>query len=252
MMIPSKSLLQKDGLPQPMASRSQATSRSQQSQEPQTQELPENAVNNVVHYLLTQAQTKRGIKRADILEVVGKVGNKKFKDLLSNAAKILVNVYGIKLVEVGHESAKYYILINQLPYNSQLGNIVWLQDEQKDQILLMIVLSLIFMNGGIVDEELMWSYLTQLDIVEGGSRTHPYFGDVHRLLKEEYMFQMYLEYNLVRDSDPQKHTVSWGERARREVSLSKILQFACDMYGAEPTEFANQYKEAQMASSGVP
>ena len=57
--------------------------------------------------------------------------------------------------------------------------------------------------------------------------SHEIFGDVKKLLTQEFPRQMYLAYERVPKSDPPSFTFEWGQRAKLEFSKWNSLQFMC-------------------------
>nr|CAD7269949.1 unnamed protein product [Timema shepardi] len=58
---------------------------------------------------------------------------------------------------------------------------------------------------------------------------HPYFGDVYRLVTQDYVRQLYLEYTKVVAVDPPIHDFRWGKRAELEVSQKAVVEYACEV-----------------------
>jgi hypothetical protein len=59
----------------------------------------------------------------------------------------------MKLVEIEHgTNMKQYILVNGEEFLRDVGELEWPEDVEAQQVLLMLVLSLIFMSGGVVGE----------------------------------------------------------------------------------------------------
>ncbi len=57
-------------------------------------------------------------------------------------------------------------------------------------------------------------------------RKHAVFDDTKKLITQEFVRQLYLDYERVPKSEPPTFTFRWGERAWKEVSLRGVLDLA--------------------------
>ncbi|XP_072344015.1 non-structural maintenance of chromosomes element 3 homolog [Scyliorhinus torazame] len=116
--------------------------------------------------------------------------------------------------------------------------------------LLMVILSIIFMKGNVVKDSLLWHTLKKLRV--DPSERHADFGDVKKLITEEFVKQKYLDYSRVLHTDPVEYEFRWGARATKETSKLKVLEFVAKMHNdQDPKTWATQYKEAQQ-EAGAP
>ncbi|MEQ2206635.1 hypothetical protein XENOCAPTIV_000900 [Xenoophorus captivus] len=76
--------------------------------------------------------------------------------------------------------------------------------------LLFVILSVIFMKGGVVRES---------------EQKHEEFGDVRKTITDEFVRQRYLEYIRIPHTEPVEYEFRWGQRADVEVSKAQILVF---------------------------
>ncbi|GCB83721.1 hypothetical protein scyTo_0024315 [Scyliorhinus torazame] len=84
------------------------------------------------------------------------------------------------------------------------------------------------------------------------SERHADFGDVKKLITEEFVKQKYLDYSRVLHTDPVEYEFRWGARATKETSKLKVLEFVAKMHNdQDPKTWATQYKEAQQ-EAGAP
>lgn len=225
---------------------SQGTPRSQTTV-PVTAELKELA-RAAVRYLLMNDFNKVPIKHSDIVKNVTKNVTKNTNQVMQVAAKMLKDIYGIDLIDDGQAPRKHYLLLNNLKHQDHISLPL---SSQKEQALLAIILSLIFMktNGrpthmGVKQEE-VHSMLRLVGIDE--TEMHPYFGDVKGIL-EVFKSQRYLDFYRIENTDPPKHEYRWGLRAVHEVSAREALAFASEMYGRENIETWSAHYKAVVES----
>uniref|UniRef100_UPI0037E7BFAB necdin-like 2 n=1 Tax=Semicossyphus pulcher TaxID=241346 RepID=UPI0037E7BFAB len=193
----------------------------------------------VVQYFLVKDQKKVPIRRADLVKHVVKEYRNIYPEIIKRAARTFDQVFGLKLVEI---DTKYhlYILVNKLeaaegdspintPANPKMG-------------LLFVILSVVFMKGGAVRENLIWNTLKKLGADPG--EKHDEFGDVKKVVTDEFVRQRYLEYVRIPHTEPVEHEFRWGQRAEIEVSKAKILEFMGQLHEQDPQSWSQQYREA--------
>ncbi|XP_074051408.1 melanoma-associated antigen E1-like [Macrotis lagotis] len=224
---------------------SQAPRRPAKRTEAQVQQK----VNELVQFLLVKDQKKVPIRRADMVKTV----LQDYKDLASaiieRAGRTLEEVFGLQLREI---DAKHhaYIIVNKL---ERLEGDGMRQDQGVAKMgLLMVILSLIFMKGNAAREALVWDVLRKLRV--DPDKRHKTFGDVKKLVKDEFVRQKYLEYTRVPHTDPPEYEFLWGPRAAHETSKMQVLRFVAKIQNREPSSWASQYSEAlqdEMASAAA-
>ncbi|MCV4932095.1 MAGE domain-containing protein, partial [Escherichia coli] len=87
----------------------------------------------------------------------------------------------------------------------------------------MVLLSIIFMNGNRSSEAVIWEVLRKLGLRPGIH--HSLFGDVKKLITDEFVKQKYLDYARVPNSNPPEYEFFWGPRAHVESSKLKVMHF---------------------------
>ncbi|KAM9351354.1 necdin-like 2 isoform 1-T2 [Symphorus nematophorus] len=193
----------------------------------------------VVQYFLVKDQKKIPVRRADLVKNMVKEYRNVYPEIMKRAARIFDQVFGLKLVEIDPKN-HMYILINKMetpeaaspiksPANPKMG-------------LLFVILSVIFMKGGVVRESLIWSTLKKLRVDAG--EKHEEFGDVKKVVTDEFVRQRYLEYVRIPHTEPIEHEFRWGQRAETEVSKAKILEFMGQLHDQDPQSWSQQYREA--------
>ncbi|CAH2316523.1 Hypothetical predicted protein [Pelobates cultripes] len=197
-------------------------------------------VGEVVQYLLIKDQKKLPIKRADIVKNVLKEFKDVYPEILLRAKKTLLEVFGFELMEVDTK-IHIYILVNKL--ERVTGDHMRVDDHTAKLGLLTVILSLIFMKGNTAKETAIWETLRRLRVEPG--EKHPDFGDVKKLVTDEFVKQKYLEYNKIPHTDPVEYELRWGPRAFKETSKMKILEFVSKIQQKDPKSWSTQYREAQ-------
>ncbi|CAI9591971.1 unnamed protein product [Staurois parvus] len=99
------------------------------------------------------------------------------------------------------------------------------------------------MKGNTVKESAVWEMLRHLRIIQG--EKHEQFGDVKKLVTDEFVKQKYLEYNKIPHTDPIEYEFQWGPRAFKETSKARILEFVSKIQQKDPKSWESQYKDAQ-------
>ncbi|XP_074500905.1 necdin-like 2 [Sebastes fasciatus] len=221
-----------------------STSQVQKGLEKLTPAQVDQKTAEVVQYFLMKDQKKIPIRRADLVKHVVKEYRNIYPEIMKRAARTFDQVFGLKMIEIDAKN-HMYILINKLetadgaspitsPTNPKMG-------------LLFVILSVIFMKGGVVRENLIWSTLKKLRADAG--EKHEEFGDVKKVVTDEFVRQRYLEYVRIPHTEPVEHEFRWGQRADVEVSKAKILEFMGQLHEQEPQSWSQQYREAHSISN---
>ncbi|KAM6143210.1 melanoma-associated antigen D2 [Erethizon dorsatum] len=234
----------------PKARRGKARRRAaklQSSQEPETPPprdvaLLQGRANDLVKYLLAKDQTKIPIKRSDMLKDIIKEYTDVYPEIIERAGYSLEKVFGIQLKEIDKNDHLYILLSTLEPTDA--GILGTTKDSPKLG-LLMVLLSIIFMNGNRSSEAVIWEVLRKLGLRPGIH--HSLFGDVKKLITDEFVKQKYLDYARVPNSNPPEYEFFWGLRSYYETSKMKVLKFACKVQKKDPKEWAAQYREAMEA-----
>lgn len=234
----------------PKARRGKARRRAaklQSSQEtealpPRDVSLLQGRANDLVKYLLVKDQTKIPIKRSDMLKDIIKEYTDVYPEIIERAGYSLEKVFGIQLKEIDKNDHLYILLSTLEPTDA--GILGTTKDSPKLG-LLMVLLSIIFMNGNRSSEAVIWEVLRKLGLRPGIH--HSLFGDVKKLITDEFVKQKYLDYARVPNSNPPEYEFFWGLRSYYETSKMKVLKFACKVQKKDPKEWAAQYQEAMEA-----
>ncbi|XP_061536293.1 necdin-like 2 isoform X2 [Phycodurus eques] len=192
----------------------------------------------VVEYILVKDQKKIPIRRGDLVKHVIKEYRNVYPEIMKRAAHTFEQVFGLKLVNIDAKN-QLYILINKL--EAIAGGPSFSSPDPK-MGLLFVILSVIFMKRGVAKEALIWSVLGRLCV--DPAKRHEEFGDVKKMVTDEFVRQRYLEYVPISHTDPLEHNFLWGLRANVEVSKAKILQFVAELHDLDPQSWTSQYREA--------
>ncbi|KAM9112665.1 non-structural maintenance of chromosomes element 3 homolog isoform 2-T2 [Pangshura tecta] len=210
------------------------------------QRLSPAQVSELVQYLLVKDQKKIPIKRADILKNVIKDYRGIYSEIIKRAGRTLQQVFGLQLMEIDPKH-HIYILVSNLP-RLEVENLK--QDDCTAKLgLLTVILSFLFMKGNAAKESAVWEMLRKLR-VDPGVR-HEVFGDVKKLVTEEFVRQKYLEYNRIPHTDPPEFEFQWGARAAKETSKMQILRFVAKIQNKDPRAWSTQYTEAAAEEAAV-
>uniref|UniRef100_A0A8D2CT22 Melanoma-associated antigen D1 n=1 Tax=Sciurus vulgaris TaxID=55149 RepID=A0A8D2CT22_SCIVU len=234
----------------PKARRGKARRRAAKLQSSQEPEAPpprdvallQGRANDLVKYLLSKDQTKIPIKRSDMLKDIIKEYTDVYPEIIERAGYSLEKVFGIQLKEIDKNDHLYILLSTLEPTDA--GILGTTKDSPKLG-LLMVLLSIIFMNGNRSSEAVIWEVLRKLGLRPGIH--HSLFGDVKKLITDEFVKQKYLDYARVPNSNPPEYEFFWGLRSYYETSKMKVLKFACKVQKKDPKEWAAQYREAMEA-----
>ncbi|NXY63082.1 NSE3 protein, partial [Callaeas wilsoni] len=223
-------------------------------------------VSELVQFLLVKDQKKIPIKRADMLKNVIREYKNAYSEIVNRAGRtlqevggarqgngrvlgghtpraltlFLLQVFGLQLVEIGIKPHTY-ILINNLPRAE--GECLCRDKEKEKMGLLLVILSFIFMKGNSVKDSALWEFLHLLRVYPG--KQHRVFGDVRKLVTEEFVRQKYLEATPIPLTDPPEFKYQWGPRAEKEISKKDVLNFVAKIQAKDPTFWASQYSEAE-------
>uniref|UniRef100_A0A8C5VEG0 MAGE domain-containing protein n=1 Tax=Microcebus murinus TaxID=30608 RepID=A0A8C5VEG0_MICMU len=147
-------------------------------------------------------------------------------------------MFRVNLKEIDKQSSLYILISNQESSTGILGT----TKESPKLGLLMVLLSIIFMNGNRSSGAVIWEVLRKLGLRPGVK--HSLFGEVRKLITDEFVKQKYLEYKRVPNSRPPEYEFFWGLRSYHETSKMKVLKFACKVQKKDPKDWASQYREA--------
>lgn len=196
-------------------------------------------MSEVVQYFLIKDQKKIPIRRAGIVKDVLREYRNIYPEIMKRVERTFEQVFGLKVVEIDTKN-HIYILINKL--QTVEGAPLSMCPSTPKTGLLFVTLGIIFMKGGVVKESLLWNTLKKLRVDPG--EKHEDFGDVKKVMMDEFVRQRYLEYVRIPHTEPAEFEFHWGQRADIEVSKVKLLEFMGQLHDQEPQSWTQQYREA--------
>lgn len=231
-------------------------------------------VEEFVQYVLfcPLSEEKGIIRRTDVNKNILKEHSKAFVAILQTASKKLENIFGIQLIDVDGKAEKFAIR-NKFFWDENLNKFSFshshriandslnitstfsasTQDADEEvrtylkYSVLMVALSLIFMNKNELEANKFWDLMKKIDINRSEKR-HKYLGDVEKYFTSELVKEGYLEYEQEKGFEQPIYKFKWGYRAKTETSKKKVLEFVCEMYGGEnsckPQDWQENYKDA--------
>jgi len=205
----------------------------------------ERKVQEIIRYLLFSDRKKVGIKRAELVKNILKEHSKAFPAVIKEVTTRLSDVFGYNLVEMTKDGkGKGYILVNNInkQFEDEISTLLDTDEESSRMGLLVIVLSLIFMNEHAITEVSLWHTLNKFGLYK--DREHEVFGNVDRILSADFVKQSYLERQKVQGPDGPTWQYDFGPRSLKEVGTRRILEFVSEVYGVDSVEdWKSQYQK---------
>lgn len=193
--------------------------------------------NALVQFLLVKDQAKLPIKRSEMVRFIIREYKDECLEIISRASHKLECIFGYQLKEIDPKTHSY-IIVNK----GQKGDSAAPYFDRPKLGLLMVVLSLIFMKGNCVRQDLIFNFLYKLglDVRE----THGLFGNTRKLITEVFVREKYLEYRRIPFTEPAEYEFLWGPRAFLETSKMLVLKFLARLHKKDPRCWPAQYYEA--------
>ncbi|CAH6779825.1 melanoma-associated antigen 10 [Phodopus roborovskii] len=196
-------------------------------------------VDELVKYLLFKYLMKEPVTKTEMLSNIIRNYQEHFPMIFREASECMQLVFGIDMKEVdpaGHT----YILVTalDLTYDGMMSDV---QGIPKTGLLIM-VLSIIFMEGNCIREDMVWGILNNIGLYAGND--HFIYGEPRKLITDDFVQEGYLEYRQVSGSHPPSYEFLWGPRAYAETTKMKILTFLTNINGSDPRSYPVWYAEA--------
>ncbi|XP_066213855.1 melanoma-associated antigen 10-like [Saccopteryx leptura] len=200
----------------------------------------DNLVSNLVGFLLLKYRKKELTTKAEMLSSITKEYQNHFAIIFREALECAQLVYGIDMKEVDPTSQSYVLVTNLgLTYD---GLVVGNEHSMPKTGLLILVLSMIFMEGNCVSEDKIWEALSVMGVYPG--QDHCIYGEPWELITKNWVQEQYLECRRVPNSQPTCYEFLWGPRAHAETSKMEVLKFLAQIDGSDPRSFPGLYEEA--------
>jgi hypothetical protein len=198
------------------------------------QETIERKVGEIVRYLLCAERRKAPVKKAELIDkVVGSEFSASFSCLMPLVKDKLSDIFGITVEEVVPVKKKadgsrqmttirYFVLTNNIAARAREALLPCSEEEREEKGLLFVILALIMLKEGSMQEEHLWNVLTRLGI--DASLSHPKFGDVESLIRKDFVEAKYLERDKTTGGDQYRYIYYYIYMQRRIVI---VLQTMC-------------------------
>ncbi|XP_004631465.1 melanoma-associated antigen B2-like [Octodon degus] len=216
-----------------------ASSKAMPSTESLVKDLHRKKAGMLMHYLLYRYKIKEPILKGEMLRIIHKRFRPEYPEILKTAADRVELLFGLELVEVKPGGGSYALVTKVDSPNSAIA-FTGLSFPVNG--LLMPLLGVIFLNGNSATEEVIWKFLSALDMYDGTE--HLIFGEPRNLITKDLVKLGYLVYRRVRHSDPPSYEFLWGPRAYAETSKMKVLEFLAKVNETIPSAFPVHYAEA--------
>ncbi|XP_063953197.1 non-structural maintenance of chromosomes element 3 homolog [Lytechinus pictus] len=225
----------------------QSLTQAQRAADSLPKEVIDQKVSNLVQYMLIMEAKKNPVKRSDLYKNVFKEHKNILPEVLRRAKVKLNEIFGYELVEAeqgGKTKTKCYFLLNSL--SSDLTQDLVRNNDEVKFGLLYIILALIFMNEGQMSDVQMWLLLQKLEL--NPEEKHPVYGDVRKLVTQDFTKQLYLDCQKIPNTDPVESEFKWGLRAEKEMDKEQILNLVAQIMGEQnPSIWKTQYREVLIA-----
>ncbi|XP_010626807.1 melanoma-associated antigen 10 [Fukomys damarensis] len=194
-------------------------------------------VTNLVNFLLFKYYMKELVSKAEILNIIKSCNC--YSQVFSEASECMQLIFGIDLRDVDNLGHTYdLVTCLGISYDGMSSKV---QGFPKTGLLILI-LSIIFLQDDSVPEEDIWQTLNVMGIWAG--MEHFIYGEPRRLILEDFVQEQYLVYWQVPNSEPARYEFVWGPRAHAETSKMKVLKFLASISKADPRSFGERYEEA--------
>lgn len=195
--------------------------------------------NALVQFLLVKDGGNVPIRRSEMVKFIIREYKDESLEIIKRANHKLECVFGYQLKEIDPQTHSY-IIINKFGGGPVASTPPCLEIPKLG--LLMAVLSLIFIKGNCIREDLLYSFLEKLGLDVRGE--HGLLGNVKKLITEEFVRQKYLEYREIPNTQPTEYEFLWGPRAFMEISKMLVLKFLAKLHNKDPECWPFHYFEA--------
>ncbi|XP_004372686.1 necdin [Trichechus manatus latirostris] len=190
-------------------------------------------------YVLVKDQKKMIIWFPDIVKDVIGSYKKWCRSILKRTSLILARVFGLHLRLTSLHTMEFSLVKALEP--EELDRVA-LSNHMPMTGLLLMILSLIYVKGRGARESAVWNVLRILGLRPW--KKHSTFGDVRKLITEEFVQQNYLKYQRVPHVEPPEYEFFWGSRASREITKMQIMEFLARVFKKDPQAWPSRYREA--------
>nr|XP_010968586.1 necdin [Camelus bactrianus] len=190
-------------------------------------------------YVLVKDQKRMIIWFPDMVKDVIGSYKKWCRSILRRTSLILARVFGLHLRLTSLHTMEFSLVKALEP--EELDRVA-LSNRMPMTGLLLMILSLIYVKGRGARESAVWNVLRILGLRPW--KKHSTFGDVRKLITEEFVQQNYLKYQRVPHVEPPEYEFFWGSRASREITKMQIMEFLARVFKKDPQAWPSRYREA--------
>ncbi|OBS81425.1 hypothetical protein A6R68_20373, partial [Neotoma lepida] len=190
-------------------------------------------------YVLVKDQKRMVLWFPDMVKDVMGSYKKWCRSILRRTSLILARVFGLHLRLTNLHTMEFALVKALSP--EELDRVA-LNNRMPMTGLLLMILSLIYVKGRGAREGAVWNVLRILGLRPW--KKHPTFGDVRKIITEEFVQQNYLKYQRVPHIEPPEYEFFWGSRANREITKMQIMEFLARVFKKEPQAWPSRYREA--------
>ncbi|XP_059109310.1 necdin [Peromyscus eremicus] len=190
-------------------------------------------------YVLVKDQKRMVLWFPDMVKDVMGSYKKWCRSILRRTSLILARVFGLHLRLTNLHTMEFALVKALSP--EELDRVA-LNNRMPMTGLLLMILSLIYVKGRGAREGAVWNVLRILGLRPW--KKHPTFGDVRKIITEEFVQQNYLKYQRVPHLEPPEYEFFWGSRANREITKMQIMEFLARVFKKEPQAWPSRYREA--------
>lgn len=195
--------------------------------------------NALVQFLLVKDQARVPVQLSEMVNAVIREYKDDSLDIISRANAKLESSYGCQLKEIDTKTHTYIII--KKTGHPQCNMLTSYLDRPKFN-LLMVVLSLIFMKGYCIRENLLFSFLFQLGL--DVHATSGLFRSTKQLITSVFVRHRYLEYRQIPFTEPAEYELLWGPRAFLEANQMHIFRFLASLYENQAQIWTGQYLQS--------
>ncbi|KAL2915719.1 positive regulation of nitrogen compound metabolic process [Polyrhizophydium stewartii] len=203
-------------------------------------------VADLVRYVLFMESSRTPIRRKDIVEKVLKEHSKGLPIFVQKTQETLRELFGMDLMllptretkrsrgraagpagaaaaaaQASSTSNAWVVLSTLTPQQREVALSMGQQDSRR-MGLLSVILSLIFVSGRMLNEDVLFSYMKRLGVQRDGDHIH--FGKIEGEMNN-FVKLGYLERRRVRAPDGDTNSYVWGPRAKLEFSDARMVEF---------------------------
>uniref|UniRef100_A0A4W2IJS1 Necdin n=2 Tax=Bos TaxID=9903 RepID=A0A4W2IJS1_BOBOX len=217
----------------------QAPSTTQLSPAPPAPAQLVQKAHELMWYVLVKDQKRMIIWFPDMVKDVIGSYKKWCRSILRRTSLILARVFGLHLRLTSLHTMEFSLVKALEP--EELDRVA-LSNRMPMTGLLLMILSLIYVKGRGARESAVWNVLRILGLRPW--KKHSTFGDVRKLITEEFVQQNYLKYQRVPHVEPPEYEFFWGSRASREITKMQIMEFLARVFKKTPQAWPSRYREA--------